>query len=196
MAECSQCGTPAIWKVAGNLLCVDCYSKFQNALAIQQQQNAAIINYLSAQFDAFLPFGPPTPRLNMPSPTPNVQHQGDVVFNNISVDRSVVGAINTAEVKHIDVSLDQIRMGGNDELVSAAGSFTEAVLSAKDLSDEQKKEILEQVSFLTSQTLQSTEKRKLGLVKAAFQSLNQAAGTIHTLGEAWGKLEPLLQAVF
>jgi hypothetical protein len=50
-------------------------------------------------------------------------------FHNIKVDRSVIGSINTGEVKRIDVAMSHIGAYGNEELVKALKEFTEAVIN-------------------------------------------------------------------
>lgn len=52
--QCCQCPKSAIIQIGnqGAPLCVDCYLIFQQANAIQQEQNKPMISYLSAEMEA------------------------------------------------------------------------------------------------------------------------------------------------
>ena len=70
-------------------------------------------------------------------------------FHTINVDRSVVGAINTGNVKKMEVALNDIK-NQNPELEQLK-EFTEAVLREASLSVEAKNDIVKQLSVLTAQ---------------------------------------------
>src|SRR5437868_5036041 len=110
--DCNQCGKPAIARVNGHPLCVGCYSIVQTAwrekdIALKEQ-----LNYLMAEAEAVTGLYGTMPRYEVQTP---VIHQGPMTFHNIRVDRSVVGAINTGDVKRIDVALSQISVAGEHE---------------------------------------------------------------------------------
>src|SRR5208283_3378744 len=116
MPVCEQCGKPAVGSAGQVNLCVDCIYKLQLADYYRQQQYAQRMNFIldQAEMVTGLCGGP---RMAMPRP-PTILQGGPMTFNNIRVDRSVVGAINTAEVQKIDVALSHIRIGGSEELAS------------------------------------------------------------------------------
>jgi hypothetical protein len=97
------------------------------------------------------------PRLELPKPI-NVHHMGN--FNNIRVDRSVVGSINTGEVGRIDVALDNVRAGGQDDLADQLQVLTQAVVESKELTREAQNQALETLSSLTEQAALPREKRR------------------------------------
>jgi hypothetical protein len=134
------------------------------------------------------------PRMAMPRP-PAIFQGGPMTFNNIRVDRSVVGAINTAEVQRIDVALSHIRIGGSEELASELRDFTEAVLSATELTREAKEDVLGQVSFLAEQ-VQAQRKAPAGTLKAVLGGVATAISTVNSLAMLWRKVHPLLNQTF
>jgi hypothetical protein len=109
MAQCSQCGKPAIISIGGNPLCVDCNLKFEQAQQIEFIRNATVLNNLSAEMEVATGIPGLCPRIEIPKPPP--LQQSPVTFNNIRVDSSVIGSINTGQVKQIDVSMDNIKAG-------------------------------------------------------------------------------------
>jgi len=115
-----------------------------------------------------------------------------LIFNNINVDRSVIGAINTAEVKQIDITMSKIKNSGNEELTKAVKKFTETVISETKLNNDTKNQIIELISFLTKQSLLNKEKRQNSIIKAVLTHVESLISTIALLLPLWTKLRPLL----
>lgn len=122
--------------------------------------------------------------------------QGPPVLNNIKVDNSVIGSINTGNVRSIDVSLTYLHSAGNDKTKDALKTLTEVILSDVSITDVQKNELVEQVAFLSVQGIVGAKDRKPGLIKATFGALTQAAGTVSVITGAWQAAEPILRSVF
>lgn len=192
MAECNQCGKPAVVAVGGSPLCVACYYKLQQAMRLRDIMLKEEMNFLMAQAEAMTGLYGISPRYEMPAP---VIQQGPMNFHNIKVDRSVVGAINTGEVQRIDVALSHISLLGNEELHGALSQFTEAVIASTAISPESKNEILEQIAAIASESLLPKAKRRPGVVKAILAAVSGAVSTIADLASLWGKLEPLLHKI-
>jgi len=114
------------------------------------------------------------PRVAMPQ-SPPILRTGWMTFNNIRIDRSVVGTINTAPAQRIDVALSNIKIAGGDELASQLRDFTKAVIASTELSKELKDDVLGHVSFLAEQVQiqqkapAATLKRSLGPWLPAFR---------------------------
>lgn len=163
--SCSQCSKPAVFMLEDkHPLCVDCWAKVQNVLATQMAQNMAMMNLAAEEMDFIAGFGRKSPRVQIPIPTH--VHRGTVYFHNIRVDRSIVGAINTGEVQSIDVALDRVRQITSEPAADALRVLTEAVLTERSLSDAAKRELIEQVSFLTHQATLKPEEQKQGMIQA------------------------------
>jgi hypothetical protein len=93
-------------------------------------------------------------------------------FHSINVDRSVVGAINTGNVKKMEVALNNIHAKNeNAELEKALKEFAEAVLSEKSLAVEKKDDIVEQLSVLAAQAALPKESRVTIVMKALVTSI-------------------------
>ncbi len=193
MPSCNQCGKPAVATVGNNPLCVDCLLKLQQTIQIQDDRYVQKINYLIDSMEATVGLYGVLPRYKTPQP---IIHQGALTFHNIKVDQSIIGSINTGEAKRIDVYMGHIKTSGNEELVKALKDFTEAFISETKLSNDLKNQILEQTSFLTSQSLLPKEKRKTGIIKALLSSVKDAVSTIVALSLLWGTLQPLFELLF
>jgi len=146
-------------------------------------------NYLTEYMEFATGLSGMLPRYNIPAPAPK---HTPLTFNNITVDRSVVGAINTANVRQIDVSLNSIKNAGNTEAVDAIKNFTEAVLTEKDINNEIKNEIIELISYLTNQSLLKKENKKPAVIKSVLCQIEKLISNISSLVILWQKVVSLL----
>jgi hypothetical protein len=122
--------------------------------------------------------------------------KGPPIFNNIKLDNSVVGSINTGNVQAIDVNLTYLQSAGNDKASAALKALTEAIINDPSINDRQKNELLDQVTFLSEQTVAGAKDRKPGLIKATFSALFEAARTVSSVAGAWQAAEPILKNLF
>ena len=191
--KCHQCGRPAVMRYGEGkevlLLCVDCSLKFQQAIEMSQRRNAEMINYLTGQIESQFGMYGMFPRFQVSSP---VIHQGDIKLNNINVNNSTVGAINTGTVHSIDVSLSVIKNQGEPEVVQAIKELTEQLIQSIDLKDAQKNEILEQLSFISEQLTKPKESRKWSLIKPVFTTIGSTLSGFSNLLSVWEKLRHLI----
>lgn len=186
MAKCSQCDKPA---VLGDL-CVDHYYKLQQAIYLQSSMAAAMQNLLAAQLDAGTGYLVHHPRIIIPPP-PSI---GDnVTFNNINIDRSTVGAINTGILSNLDVSMDLVKSKGEDELAAAIKELTQAIYDSKEVDDSFKNDILDQLQFIVAQATAEPENRSTGLVKGMLSGIRSSISAVASLLAIWDRVEPLIE---
>ena len=123
---------------------------------------------------------------------PPVIHQGPMNFHSIKVDGSVVGAINTGNVKKMEVALNNIHFKNlNPELEQHLKQFTEEVLAEENLPVEAKNDIVEQLSVLAAQVAMPQESRIKIVMKALVTSI--AANIVSTgLVEHWATIKQML----
>lgn len=196
MVACSQCGKPAIGTVNNVPVCVDCNLKVQQAATLQQASLMQHLNYLTDQMESTVGLYGVLPRYKIPQPVVNQINKGAITFNNINVDRSVIGAINTGNVQQIDVAMSQIKNSSNNELAEAFKNFTEAIINEKQLNKEDKNQLIEQVSFLASQCTAPKEARKPSIVKSVLSNVKDTVTTVVALNTLWDKLYPLIIQLF
>ena len=186
MAKCSQCDKPA---VLGDL-CVDHYYKLQQAIYLQSSMVAAMQNLLAAELDAGTGYLVHHPRIIIPPP-PSI---GDnVTFNNINIDRSTVGAINTGILSNLDVSMDLVKSKGEDELAAAIKELTQAIYDSKEVDDSFKNDILDQLQFIVAQATAAPENRSTGLVKSVLAGIRSSISVVAGLLAIWDRVEPLIE---
>jgi len=117
-------------------------------------------------------------------------------LNNIHVDRSTVGAINTGEVAKIDVSITLLQQAGNKDISEALRSLTQAIIDASEMPEDSKSQALDQVGYLSEQAAAAAKDRKPGMIRAALSAITQTATTVSAVATAWNAAEPILKAHF
>lgn len=193
MSHCSQCNREAMYDIQGHLLCLEHYTMFANNIRAQQMENIAMINYLSDSIDRT--FGLPSrgPRIKMPQPVVN---HSPVTYNNIKVDRSVVGSINTAQVARIDVAMRSIQNAGSDEITKAIKELTEAVLNDKEVEANQKNQIIEQLTFLAEQATLPKNQQQLSVIKMVLKAIPLTLNSLTSLTTLWTKWGTTIEQYF
>ena len=183
MITCQECGKPAMYQLSnGALICLECIDRFQF------EQNAAMINFLLGEVESSTEGSP----LEIPK---LVRRHQLVTFNNIRVDHSIVGAINTGQAQAIDVGLSYVKQNGDPALSELFQEFAQAVLDSRELDQAARKAIIEQLSFLISQLLAKPEQKRTAIVDAVFKNIKEALLAFSGLVTLWEKLEPFLRQV-
>lgn len=194
MSKCSQCSKPAFVILGDGVpLCLDCYERFE---AINQRQ----INTLSEEYNILADmmematgvYGV-VPRYKISKP---IIQKNNTVYNNINIDRSIIGVINSGDVKRIDVAIDNIKYNGDEELANSLKSFTEAVIKDNDINDEIKNSILENIAFLSAQANLHKENRQKGIIKIVLNGLKDLIVSSAALVTLWQGLQVILQNIF
>jgi hypothetical protein len=184
---CHQCHRAAYI----NGLCLDCYHKLQVALTLDWRRIAIGMNYAAAEMDHAMPIGGPSPRMQVPEIP-----RGSTVLNNIKIDNSVVGAINTGNVHAIDVNISHLKHAGGDEVSEALAQLTEAIANDKTMPDAERRRLLDQVEFVTEQAVKGADARRPGMITAALGALDATAKSTASLAAIWKFAHPILKHVF
>jgi len=198
MAKCYQCSTPAMYLIGDENvpLCLDCYYKFAH---IQQQQLENLeraSNYCSDQIWQSVGLPPQGPRF---PPRPRPVLVGNAQLNNISVNNSVVGTINTGSIESVDQSITALVQTGEPEAAKAVKTLSEAVLQSNDLTTNQRNELVEILSLVAREAASPPESRKSLAVTPLLeraQAITGVAGDIAAVCQAcWPVLLTLFGAV-
>ena len=163
----------------------------QQAAYLQFSMLAAISNQLAGEIEAGTGFIVPVPRTVIPPP-PFIGDQ--LTLNNINVNDSTVGAINTGTIRNLDVSVSMMRDAGKNELASEIANLTQALVDNQELDKSIKNEIAEQLEFLVAQVQVEPKKRTMGLAKSAVAGIRDLLASTTSLMTIWNKVEPLIKA--
>ena len=181
-------GKPAVAEGGGVSLCVDCYYRLAVAQTLQLRNAAIGSNAAAQQMDFVTGLRNFTPSMQVPDLPP-----APFTLNNIHIDRSTVGAINTGEVAKIDVSITVLQQAGNKEVSEALKALTQAIIDASDTTEDSKSQTLDQVGYLSEQATAAAKDRKPGVIRATLSAITQTATTVSAVATAWSAAEPILR---
>jgi hypothetical protein len=165
----------------GGIMCLDCYSKFQATNESTQRGLERMINYLSDSIDST--FGIPMNSPRFPEPKPPVYMQNPTL-NSLTIQDSVVGAVNQGSVQSMNVSLSNINQTHSKE-AQLVKTFTEMMLKSQELEKEQKEEILDQLTYLTGQLAKPKEKRNHPVIKTMTTGITNILKSSKFLLDMW-----------
>ncbi|MGO1068427.1 hypothetical protein [Lysobacter sp. CA199] len=196
--KCYQCISPAMYTVGEqNIpLCLDCYFKFSQ---IQQQELESLeraVNYSSDEiaFATGMPgFGAHFPRF---PPRPKPTFIQGVKMNNISVQNSVIGTINTGSIGTVDQSISALISTGQPDAAEAVKAISEAVLKSADLTGNQKNDLIDILSVVAKEAATPIESRKSGVALALIDKAEKITGLANDITDICQKWWPALVAVF
>jgi len=157
----------------------------------QLEKNTARINFLLGEVESIT--GAAVGSIGSRIEITKVVQRQPITFNNIRVDQSVVGAINTGQAQAIDVALSYVKQNGDPALSELLQEFAQAVLDSRELDQAIRKAIVEQLFFLISQVLAKSEQKRPAIVSAVLKSVKEALSAFSGLVILWEKLEPVLR---
>jgi len=168
-------------------LCLKCYEKITSIKERSTNQIAATINYLTDDIYYCTGLTSEPPRMRIPQP---IIQRNQMKYNNIKVDNSIVGAINTGDATSLDVSLESIRMEVSPELSKSLSEFANSLLETQELDISVKNEILEQLAFISNELC--SPKIRVNLVKPLLDKITSLVSTVSSLAQLWSVVLTLL----
>ncbi|UXA62957.1 hypothetical protein M0D48_08430 [Xanthomonas prunicola] len=195
MAKCHQCPTLAIYSVGeqGIPLCLDCYFKVAQIQQQQLEELERASNYCTDQIWASVGLRPQGARY---PPRPKPVYVGNAQLNNISVNNSVVGTINTGSIQSVDQSITALVQTGEQEVAKALKALSEAVLQSQDLSNNQRKELIEILGLVAREAAGPAEARKNFAVAPLLERAQVVTGLAADITQLCQTYWPVLIAFF
>lgn len=182
-----------MYEINGHYLCLEHYSMIvQNAQA-SQQNNMAMMNYLRDSIHETFGLPPSQTRIQIPQPVIN---SAPVTHNHINVHDSVVGSINTGQVKRIEVAMQHISSGGNEDVSNALKDLTEAIANNVKLEQEARNELIEQLGFLAEQAALPKDQRQSSVISIVLKGIPVAIAGAANLTTIWSQWGPTLTTFF
>ena len=172
-------------------VCIDCYYKFEVACTLGFRLAAIGMNHASVEMDFMTGLHNFSPKIQVPEIP-----KGPMILNNIKIDNSVVGSVNTGTVHSIDVAVTYLDNGGNKQVSHALAQLTELIVNSSEMAAPEKNNMLDQVSYLSEQAASAAKDRKPGMIKAALGAITQASGAVTAIETAWTATKALLEGHF
>lgn len=173
-------------------LCLDCYLKYVQASAIQMDVLGQQINYWSQHIDLATGMPGLTPKF----PVRRSVYVGDVTLNNIRIDKSTIGVINTGTIGTVDAAITTLKQFGEQELAAAIQSLTEAVMSSTEASDEIRQQTVEILSILGTEAAAPKEQRRSTVIRRLLVDLATIISGVSSMAVLWQNYGPVIEGFF
>lgn len=188
--QCSQCERPAVVQMpGGHLLCVHCYATFMQAVVAKDDMLARLehdtISMAEARAGLHGAFPKPTLRKT-------VVHSGPMTVNDIRVENSTVGSINTGTIQRLSVAVGGLGARGAADLAAAITALTQAIMSTDVLSGEQKNEVAEHLGLIAEEAQQPTAERRRAILRASLSVVKDILTTAGAAATVWDKFGPAI----
>lgn len=187
MVRCCQCGKQAIIQYQFGPLCLDCNLKFRQTQQIEISELERQMNFTLDMMEDVS--GVPI-RGRFPERRPVLLQNAPVTTNNINMDKSIVGNVNTGTVSKLNTSMNSVSLQNTEE-TTVIKSFSESVLREDSINKEQKELLLKQITFLTDQLAAKKSDRNIAVIDVVLNSIGVAIAAVPHLAPLFTQLTHL-----
>jgi hypothetical protein len=174
-------------------LCLNCYSKLAQLEQQQLESHERMLNYLSDEMAATVGMPPMGPRF--PSRSKPV-HVGDIRLNNIAVNNSVVGTINTGSIGSLDQSISALVQLNEPQLAQAFKELSEAILQSGDLTKNQRNELVEALNAISREAATPPDNRQNTVALSLLERAEKITSMANDISEICQRCWPAIAAIF
>ncbi len=194
--KCNQCKNFALFMVGQDdqqvPLCLECHLKYVQLLDKQNEMMEREINYLTTSMEVTAGLPPFLPRY----PERKTITSGGITLNNIKIDRSTIGVINTGNIESIDMSVTSLNQSGDNEIGKALKELSESILNNKEIEDKLKNQLIEIISVIAIESTAPEEKRRKSIIKPLIVELSNILSGVSSLTEIWENVKPIIETLF
>jgi hypothetical protein len=198
MRTCQQCGRPAAIRITNDegelYLCIDCNLKLEHAETLEFQRTARQFNLAAAAFEAMSDLPGLVPR--MPVPPVQTFPVGTMNVNNINVDNSVIGVLNTGSIETVDHAVTVLKQSGANEMAAAISRLTQSVIDSTEADNESRNQIVEILSVIADEALKPKHERRGAVIRPLITELATSFSGLAGLSSLWQQYGPMIQTFF
>jgi hypothetical protein len=196
--RCQNCHRPATLRIETDdghmFLCIDCNLKLEQASALEYQRTIQQFNIAAAAVETTTGLRGLLPRMsNLPVHSFSVE---GATVNNIKVDHSVIGVLNTGSIKNVDNAVTVLRQSGDEQIALAITDLTKAVIDARNVDTEAKNKIVELLSVIAEEAARPIPERRSAVARSLLSELCTLIGGAAGLSHLWDRYGPTLQSAF
>ena len=173
-------------------LCLDCHLKFVQVMALRNDMLEREINYLTDVAGAVAGVPGALPRY----PPRKVVSVGNVTLNNIKVEGSTIGLLNTGTIGTVDGAVTALRQSGELKAAEVFTHLTEAVANDRQLSNYVSNEFLELLSVIATEGTAPKDRRRSGAMMPLLDRLATLVSGAASLAQLWNQYGPTLVQLF
>jgi hypothetical protein len=194
--KCSNCTNDAMFLVdpegSKMPLCLDCNLKFVQVTALKNDMLEREINYLTGVAEAMTGLPGVMPKY----PQREVVAVGSVTLNNIRIEGSTIGVLNTGTIGTVDAAVTALKQTGDADAATLFTRITEAVANDRQLPADAKNQVLELLSVLSTEATAPKERRRSAAMMPLLERLATLMSGAAALAQLWSQYGPLLRQLF
>jgi len=173
-------------------LCLDCNLKHMQMIAMQNDMLERQMNYLTDYMGVIT---------GLPGLVPKFPERRNVVvegvtLNNIKIDRSTIGVVNTGSIATVDSAVSVLKQSGDSQLATAILALSQAVLNTQSLDTDTKAKLIDILSMLATEATAPKERRRAAAIRPLLQEIATYIEGVAGLADLWNRVRPILEAAF
>lgn len=175
-------------------LCLDCALKYDTLMESQIERIERQLHHIADQAEAAVGFGGWATR-----PPPRARRtviEGPTTLHNIHISGGNVGVVNSGTIGRIDSAVGSMARGGEAEGADAIRKLTEAVAGSTELSEADKKKVLDNLSVVASEATVPKEERRGSTMLAVVENAATILEGATALWEFASTVLPAIRALF
>ena len=196
--KCHQCEKQAMFILVPDgksqfPLCLYCSNEFKKGQTDRIRALQQTMEYCDKTIDFQLGF-----TSQPPVPMKVAVEVGDVTLNHINISNSNVGMVNTGKIQaeSIDLSIDALIRGNEQELAKAIKDLTTATLQAQQVTDANRNEIIELLAHIAEESIKPPEYRKKSIIMSAISRVGELVSLADGLTKIWEHSSPIIKSFF
>lgn len=190
--KCNQCEKPALYQYENIHFCLDCYHKIIQINNIQFLQAAAMANQALDDMDMVTGMRTTGGRVPVAALAMAARGSDRNVYNNIKINQSTVGILNTGDLAKIDAVITLSKETDIEQIGMQLKELTQAIVDSKENSDNEKQELIDLVRSIAEQ-IQSS--RKKSVIISLLKGFEARIQTVSAAIPIYEKMKPMIQAL-
>ncbi len=113
-------------------------------------------------------------------------------MDNIKADSSKIGELNAGNIQSVDASITKLKQGDNEQLANALVILTDSVIASGDLQNKTKDDLIEILSFISSEATAPPEQLRKAIAKSVIKKFEDTISVSAKLTQLWTTWKPVI----
>ena len=149
------------------------------------------INYLTASMESSAGLPSFLPRY----PERKIIKTGEVTLNNIKINNSTLGVLNTGSIESIDLAITSLNKSGDMEISNALKKLSEEIIKQTEVEEGIKNQLFELLSVISIEATAPKEKKRKSVLKPLIIEFSTIIGGIPGLVKIWEEVQPIVEKI-
>ncbi len=119
-------------------------------------------------------------------------HVGGISVDNIKEVSSTIGELNTRNIQSVDASITNLKQSGSEQLADAITILTDSVIASSDLQNKTKDDLIEILSFISSEATAPPEQLRKAIAKSVIKKFEDTISVSAKLNKLWTLWRPVV----